>query len=497
MAAVLLLALGTAIRLWIYFSALPLRIDEVRLAMNLLERSYADLFEPLRHGQAAPLGFLLAGKLIADLGGDNELAYRLLPVLSGILGLWVFWRIARRYLLPAGAVISLAAISMSPTLTTRAVDFKQYSSDFLLTAAMLAVALPWLAGSRSAGRWLAIVLMGSLCLSFSHPGVFYVAAAGLVWLFQTISARNKEDVARLLVASAIWLLVLAVVYEFNMRYSEGKPGLQYYWQRDFMPTDSPWSSLRWMAASMLKVPHTLGFNLGRTAYIWLFLLAAIGQVSLVIKERSTGSAMFLMILLPFLAAVLHQYPFGDRAIIFLLPVFLFMMAEGFNRILMAPNAARVVLVLVCFSYMLPFTIREFERPNYQGGRYDVVSVLKYLRDHAPSDDEEVLVVDTLSYPYLYYERRLVTDRKATILNFPRGEIASEAARSVLRSALQNRQNSRTVWLVVPDRRYVERNSYQKLPPVILSALGGMGTIEESVEFPNVVVYRVNVSPGEG
>ena len=186
-----LVILGTAMRLWVYLSAMPLRTDEIRLALNIIDRSYFGLFEPLGHKQAAPLGFLLACKLIVDLVGENELAFRLFPVICGITGLWFFWLIARHYLCTVGAIVAAAAASLSPTLINRAADLKQYSSDFLMASAILLVALPWFINTRTLGAWIALTCKGSLCIWLLHPGVFCVGAVGLVWLIDQIFNRKK------------------------------------------------------------------------------------------------------------------------------------------------------------------------------------------------------------------------------------------------------------------------------------------------------------------
>ena len=191
-----LVLLGSAIRIWLYSSALPLRIDEIRLALNIIDRSYIGLLEPLDHKQGAPLAFLFASKLIVGLVGANALTYRILPMLCGIAGLCVFGLTARRHLHPVGVIFALAVVSLSPHLIQRAADFKQYSSDFLMTSAMLLVALPWLNGYRTLGCWVALTCVGSLCLLISHPGVFYVAAVGLVWLIDLIATSKKEGLIK-------------------------------------------------------------------------------------------------------------------------------------------------------------------------------------------------------------------------------------------------------------------------------------------------------------
>src|SRR5918996_4581189 len=54
-----LIALALALRLTYYLLNPSLSNDEAQLALNIMHRSYGDLFERLDFNQAAPPGFLL------------------------------------------------------------------------------------------------------------------------------------------------------------------------------------------------------------------------------------------------------------------------------------------------------------------------------------------------------------------------------------------------------------------------------------------------------
>ena len=54
-----LVAAGIALRLLQYLANRSLWLDELRLTLNILERSYAGLTSPLDYNQGAPIGFSL------------------------------------------------------------------------------------------------------------------------------------------------------------------------------------------------------------------------------------------------------------------------------------------------------------------------------------------------------------------------------------------------------------------------------------------------------
>jgi hypothetical protein len=84
------IVLGVGLRLAQYVTDRSLWCDEALLALNVLHRPTAELFEPLDYHQGAPVGFLLLEKLATNLAGHGELALRAFPLAFGIVGLVVF-----------------------------------------------------------------------------------------------------------------------------------------------------------------------------------------------------------------------------------------------------------------------------------------------------------------------------------------------------------------------------------------------------------------------
>ena len=86
-----ILIFGAILRLRQYFSGRSLWADEAMLALNIVNRNFAQLFQPLEYDQGAPLGFLLVEKLFNTLFGRHELVLRFFPLLAGLASLWMFY----------------------------------------------------------------------------------------------------------------------------------------------------------------------------------------------------------------------------------------------------------------------------------------------------------------------------------------------------------------------------------------------------------------------
>ena len=87
----IIICFGILVRLVQYLFNRSLWADEAVLALNIVNRSYLELLEPLDYEQGAPIGFLILEKLAVQLFGDNEYALRLVPLLSSIICFFLFY----------------------------------------------------------------------------------------------------------------------------------------------------------------------------------------------------------------------------------------------------------------------------------------------------------------------------------------------------------------------------------------------------------------------
>jgi hypothetical protein len=76
-AVAVLLLLGALLRLRQYLTGRSLWADEASLALNIVNRNFAGMFQPLDYDQGAPVGFLLVEKLFNSILGKKEFALRL------------------------------------------------------------------------------------------------------------------------------------------------------------------------------------------------------------------------------------------------------------------------------------------------------------------------------------------------------------------------------------------------------------------------------------
>jgi uncharacterized membrane protein len=173
------MGLGGALRFAQYLANRSLWLDEAFLALNVVQRPFSQLLQPLDDEQVAPIAYLLAEKLAVITPGDNEYALRLFPCLAGIAALLLFYAVAKSCLAPKGLLISLVLFAVSGPLSYYSSEVKQYSSDVTVALLLYFLVLRYVERGELSGR--SAVLLGTggaIAIWFSHPAIFVLAGIG-------------------------------------------------------------------------------------------------------------------------------------------------------------------------------------------------------------------------------------------------------------------------------------------------------------------------------
>ncbi|GAH86273.1 unnamed protein product, partial [marine sediment metagenome] len=125
-------AIGIGIRLRNYFFNRALWLDEATLSLNIVNRDYLQLLKPLDTLQVAPIGFLFVEKFFVSIFGTNEFALRLFPLIAGILSLFFFYSVARKFTNKFIALFGLLFFVFGYYLIYYSTEVKQYEIDVLV-----------------------------------------------------------------------------------------------------------------------------------------------------------------------------------------------------------------------------------------------------------------------------------------------------------------------------------------------------------------------------
>jgi hypothetical protein len=361
---VALLLIGCALRIWSALLPGSLWFDELSTGLNVMHRGWGDLLEPLGFWQVAPAGFVAAEMAAVALFGLSDLSLRLFPLVASLASLFLFWRIATRFLTGSTLLGSVAIFAMSPALVWYARKAKQYASDICVTLILLLLAIHFLEGRISRRVAWIMGAIGLLVIPFSQPSVF--VAAGLVVVLGLEAWRGRSSIGAVAPIALLWGLGCLVQVWTSVRLApvETQIFMQNSWENAgaFVPpaTSETWRAIIWLPKVLFGF---VGFVVAllepdstwELAFVSVYsALIALGIVKL-LRSRTRPA---LLLLVPFgaalVAAASRTLPLNGRLMIYVGPTFLIACmvgVESVRAILRDRGTALVVAALVAFPAM--------------------------------------------------------------------------------------------------------------------------------------------------
>lgn len=325
--AIVIGALGIALRIRQFAVNRSLWFDEASLALNIVNRSPFELLHQLDYSQGAPIGFLLTQKLLITLLGNSDIVLRLLPLTASIATVPLMCKLLTAYTSPPDRRISLLALwlfAVSQPLIWYGSEAKQYSSDVLAALILLALAHACLTRQATPRLLFYLGFAGVLSLLISHPSLFVIVGITIGLASAEFTKKDWPALRRLGAMVLGQVVSFAILYLFVLHPLASNKILIDYWRGSFMPMP-PWRDLAWFSrffSAMAANPLGLPFP-SISAVVIL-----IGCVSLVL-----GNWPFAVcLLMPFLAALgasgFQKYPLSDRLLLFVVPIAYLVLAEG-------------------------------------------------------------------------------------------------------------------------------------------------------------------------
>ena len=367
-AAALLILLGAILRLRQYFTGRSLWVDEAMLALNIVERNWTGMFQPLDYDQGAPIGFLLVEKLLNLMLGKHELALRLFALLVGLISLGLFYLLGKRMMSGPGLLIALALFTFNPRLIYYSSEVKQYILDVAVTLTLLLVAAPVFGASPEKKDYVWLTLAGVAALWFSHPALFVLAGIGLSLAIMTLKRDDYSSLQLVIGVGVVWLLNIAFLYLLLLKDLSQNAYMKEYWQGAFLPMP-PWSDPGWFVKALHE---NIGIQFGIPYGIFLvFFLILVGWGMLWFHQRGYAIAWAGIALVTLIASALQLYPVFERMILFFVPMGLLLTGKAIETIcvrLKRYGFLSVFVVSALAGYLVygPFvtSIQNFLAPKY-------------------------------------------------------------------------------------------------------------------------------------
>lgn len=443
-----IIAFGAALRAAQYLFNAALYVDEGALALNIINRTFAGLLQPLDSEQAAPVGFLFLEKLAFLAFGDSEYSLRLFPFLFSLASMYLFYEVARRCLASWAVPLSLLFFAVSGHLIYFAAQIKQYSSDAAITLLVILTSLEIGSKELTARRVAVFAAVGAIVVWFSHPSVFVLAGVGTALSIEAMRKKDWPRFWKLSGAYAVWVLSFAAFFLISLRNLSGNQTLEKSWAKKgtFMPLPPrSLEDLEWFASAFVKMfSNPLGMPFPVIAAI-VFL---IGCVALILKNKRQLLIFTAPILFTMLASGLHKYPFGRRLLLFLIPALLMMIAAGIERIVSSKPpytlAAGATIAALLLIQPVGGATNNMLHPQ---ARQDIKPILAYVRDHRQPGDL-IYVYHHQRESFLYYAKRYGFEKGDYVLGIDaRDESKKRADWEAYEKDLEQLRGHNRVWLM--------------------------------------------------
>lgn len=353
----LLLALGAALRLGLYLSRPSLSIDETMTSLEIGARSFAGLLHPLAYAQTAPPLFLWGVKLCTSIGGMNEYALRVVPLIAGLLVPFLVWRVGQLVLDPAAALLATAIAAVAPTLVQYSVIAKPYMTDaaIALVLAHCTVRVLEHPGERSAWAWLGaaglVAVLGSIAAPFLLSGVGIALLLGL-------KPRSAGLTGLLAAFVAVWAVVFLPLYLSLYRPVAASSYMQQFWSGAFL---SPLHIDGWQLAGRAAIQSIVARPIPGVLIPPVMVLCLAGFAILARRAgRAPAALLGIPALAVLIASLLHRYPLSARVLLGLAPTFTLCTAAGltalsyWRRLFGAGIGALVVAGLALVNVLHPY-----------------------------------------------------------------------------------------------------------------------------------------------
>ena len=488
-----IIGFGILVRLVQYLFNRSLWNDEAALALNIVNRAYLELLQPLDYNQGAPIGFLMVEKLAVQVFGNNEYALRLFPFVAAIASLFVFHELAKKCLQShQAAMVALTLFSTVHIWLQFATETKQYSSDVAIAVILYFILIGIDRQQLKQRQILKFGIVGAVAVWFSHPAVFVLAGIGASYFLISLFQQKFLFSLKLLAIYSIWICSFALSYFISLRNLASNQSLLKSWVgRGTFPTSV--GDFDWLFNTFVEFFHIpLGLP---DIFLGIAILAFLsGCASLWLQKRAILLTLLAPIIVTFFAAYLQKYPFGGRLVIFLIPFFILLIGEGtvairqISRHIILRKISTLILILLLVPPIGTAAYLIFDPYTKQ----EIKPVLSYMRSHQQPGDT-IYIYERAEYQFKYYANKYGYQAGDYILGIDdldrqdgQGISAAEWQRYI--SDFDKLRGKARVWILLSHLRRWENEKER-----VLAYLDGIGKRVDTFESEGSFVYLYDFS----
>ena len=424
------IVIGVLLVFYQFFINRSLWRDEAKLALNIINKSPAELLKPLDYLQVGPILFLQIEKYFSRLVPNSEYGLRLFPLIAYLVSLGFFYKIIRHlhknyYTI----VLALSLFVFNATLIYYSSEVKQYMADVLVLTAIYYILIRKYKNENY--KYFILGAVGSVGVFLSNVAPIVLLTAGLYLFYENFKAKKKQ--LPVMVISFVWIVTF-LIYFFGFIHNHPlRSGMLKFWSLNngFLPTNP--FSYEFYEFLVFKVNMILKMN-GSTAMLPIFHRAQDSFIALdffllifvlvgffqLFKKRKINILILLVtpIAIHLLLSGLKIYPFDTRMLLYTCPLIIIISSFGFQAIAKVAfikfkkeKFALLAVVMPLFMGCLLYIESGFPIENVE-----LKKSLSYLNENIKQEDK-VFLSRAVQPAYQYYEQTSFISINASRLVF--------------------------------------------------------------------------------
>lgn len=345
----LIVLIGIFLRTYVYLQNVSLFHDEGGMALNLVEKSYRQLFFRLDYCQQAPPLFLVMSKFMISKFGITEMVLRFMPYIFSVASLILFsflcFKIFKNYL---PVLVAVFLCSFSTSFVHFAQVFTKYSSDIFCTILTLFFIFTVDFEKWNIKKISLLSLITAISFWFSYTMVFNIFCFGFVVLIKAILEKNSYNIKKIMLFLTVNVIGLITYAFINLYDSATREGLYNCWVTiwGFFPN----------TLQEIKNLFLFHFNINSLAGIFITcLLFVLGCITWYKRDSFKFWILLLPVISVFVAGALHIYPAVDRLLLFIIPNVIIILVSSLDSVLLEKSILIKALIIVLFAIFLEST----------------------------------------------------------------------------------------------------------------------------------------------
>ena len=420
---ILIISFGIFLRLKGFITNPSFWHDECAMAWNIKFKSYSELFGVLRFLQVTPPLFSVVTKFLTGIFGFSEMVFRFIPFVAGCLSIIGFYFLSSKALNTKFSILSAVFLfAINQRLINYSFEFKPYGPDVFFTIICLLFFINLDIEKLNIKKAVLYGVLLSLIPWFSFVSVF-VIAGGFLNLF-LVQAKRKEERGKrekergkrkeekedaktqrrketeksknyaslhpsifaskttFILSLILPMIISGLIYlKFYLLANYTGTHMVSDWQ-DYFVTLNPIKFLHLLTESI----RYLFFPI---QYILFALILFILGIIIYTKEKSSSFNIAILTFIMFLfSSFLHIYPFGERVIVFLIPIYLLFIIKPFDLISLNKKVKSLIIVFIAFLTFYPqinFAIDFFQSKSISKGEFPREMMEFMVKTIKPSD----------------------------------------------------------------------------------------------------------------